>query len=45
MKVITIDFHGDNNIGLFGKACDKFCLVSNLLEEKKIKNYQRYFES
>jgi translation initiation factor 6 len=37
MKVITLDFYGDNNLGLFGKACDKFCLISNLLEEKKLK--------
>ena len=37
MKVIALDFYGDNNLGLFGKASDKLCLVSNLLQEKKLK--------
>jgi translation initiation factor 6 len=36
MKAIYIDFNGDNNIGLFGKACDRLCLISNRLEEKKL---------
>lgn len=37
MKVVTLDFYGDNNLGLFGRACDDFCLVSNLLQEKNVK--------
>jgi len=34
MKILTINFFGDCNIGIFGKACDKFCLISRTIPER-----------
>jgi translation initiation factor 6 len=34
MKVLQTDFRGDHNLGLFGKASDKFCVVGNFVSEK-----------
>jgi translation initiation factor 6 len=36
MKVIQTSFHGDHNLGLFAKSCDKFCLIGNFVQEKTI---------
>ncbi len=38
MKVLQTNFFGDHNIGLFGKASDKFCIVGNLTHDKNIKS-------
>lgn len=35
MKVGQLNFYGDHNLGLYGKACDKFCIIGNI-EEKNI---------
>jgi len=34
MKVLQTSFHGDHNLGLFGKASDKFCIIGNFIQEK-----------
>lgn len=34
MKILQTSFHGDHNLGLFGKASDKFCIVGNFIQEK-----------
>lgn len=34
MKVFQTNFHGDHNLGLFGKASDKYCIVGNFIQEK-----------
>lgn len=33
MKILQINFFGDHNIGIYGKACDKFCVLSSLVQE------------
>jgi translation initiation factor 6 len=34
MKVLLTNFHGDHNLGLFGKASDKFCILGNFVSER-----------
>jgi len=34
LKILQTNFHGDHNLGLFGKSSDKFCLVGNFVQEK-----------
>ncbi|MDI6798414.1 MAG: translation initiation factor IF-6 [Candidatus Aenigmarchaeota archaeon] len=34
MKVLQTNFHGDHNLGLFGEACDRFCILGNFVSEK-----------
>lgn len=36
MKVVQTNFHGDHNLGLFAKSCDKFCLIGNFVQEKTL---------
>ncbi len=41
MKILSLNFFGDCNIGLFGKACDNFGLISSMIPEdvkKKIED-------
>lgn len=33
MKILQTNFFGDHNIGIYGKACDKFCVLSSLVKE------------
>jgi translation initiation factor 6 len=40
MKVFQTDFHGDHNLGLFGKASDKYCIVGNFIQEKTFQNIE-----
>lgn len=35
MRVLQTEFFGDNNVGLFSKACDKVCLIGNSLSQIK----------
>lgn len=35
MKIVQTDFFGEPNVGIYGKACDKFCLIGKSLEEKR----------
>jgi translation initiation factor 6 len=34
MKVLQTNFHGDHNLGLFGKASDRSCIIGNFIQEK-----------
>jgi len=34
MKVLQTNFHGDPNLGLFGKSSDKFCILGNFIQDK-----------
>lgn len=34
MKILSLNFFGDCNIGLFGKSCDSFCLISSIIPEE-----------
>ncbi|MEM5790942.1 MAG: translation initiation factor IF-6 [Candidatus Aenigmatarchaeota archaeon] len=41
MKILSLNFFGDCNIGLFGKSCDNFCLISSIIPgevKKKIED-------
>jgi translation initiation factor 6 len=38
MKIFQTNFHGDHNLGLYGKACGRFCLIGNFVTEKTHKN-------
>ncbi|MEM7824989.1 MAG: translation initiation factor IF-6 [Candidatus Aenigmatarchaeota archaeon] len=31
MQIFQLNFHGDPNLGIYAKACDKFCLVGYLV--------------
>lgn len=33
MHVFQLNFHGDPNLGLYAKACEKFCLIGNLISD------------
>ncbi|MEM5879174.1 MAG: translation initiation factor IF-6 [Candidatus Aenigmatarchaeota archaeon] len=37
MKIWQTNFFGDHNLGLYGKACDRICILGKLLEEKREK--------
>ncbi|MEM5766325.1 MAG: translation initiation factor IF-6 [Candidatus Aenigmatarchaeota archaeon] len=37
MKIWQTNFFGDHNLGLYGKACDNFCILGRILEEKREK--------
>jgi len=45
MRVIQINFHGDHNLGLFGKSSDKFCLVGNFVPDKKIEKMKEVLKN
>lgn len=40
MKIIQTNFHGDHNLGLFGKSSDKFCIVGNFILDKTAKKME-----
>lgn len=44
MNLIELNFHGDPNIGLYGKACDKFCLVGNFITDDNQKRLEKYLD-
>jgi translation initiation factor 6 len=33
--VLQTNFFGDHNLGLYGKACDKICVIGKILEERR----------
>jgi translation initiation factor 6 len=37
LKVWQTNFFGDHNLGLYGKACDRICILGRSLEEKREK--------
>ena len=37
MRILQTNFHGDHNLGLYGKACGSFCLIGNFVTEKDFK--------
>ncbi|MCS7105869.1 MAG: translation initiation factor IF-6 [Candidatus Aenigmarchaeota archaeon] len=42
MKILLINFLGDNNLGIYGKTCDKFCLLGSFIPSnirKKIEEF------
>ncbi len=41
MRVLQTNFFGDHNIGLFAKASDKICLVSNSIPAKRMEKIQK----
>lgn len=45
MRVIQTNFHGDHNLGLFGKSSDKFCLVGNFVLDKKIEKMKEVLKN
>ena len=40
MKVLLTNFHGDHNLGLFGKATDKICILGDFILEKTRKKIE-----
>lgn len=36
MRILQTDFHGDHNLGLFGKASDKLCVLGNFVSDADI---------
>lgn len=36
MKILQTDFYGDHNLGLFGKASDKLCVLGNFVSDKDV---------
>ncbi|MFH0710954.1 MAG: translation initiation factor IF-6 [Candidatus Aenigmatarchaeota archaeon] len=34
MKIFQTNFHGDHNLGLYGKASARFCLIGNFVTDK-----------
>jgi len=38
MKIFQTNFHGDHNLGLYGKSCRRFCLIGNFVTEKAFRN-------
>jgi len=45
MRVIQTNFHGDHNLGLFGKSSDKFCIVGNFVPEKKVEKMKEILKN
>lgn len=37
MRILQTNFHGDHNLGLFGRATDNFCFVGNFVTENTLK--------
>ncbi|MEM5836319.1 MAG: translation initiation factor IF-6 [Candidatus Aenigmatarchaeota archaeon] len=37
MKIWQTNFFGDHNLGLYGKACDRICILGKVLENKREK--------
>ena len=37
LRILQTNFYGDHNLGLFGKASDRFCLLGNVQEKTKQK--------
>src|SRR3989344_1514728 len=37
MRILQTNFHGDHNLGLYGKACGRFCIIGNFVTEKDFK--------
>ncbi|MBI2543142.1 MAG: translation initiation factor IF-6 [Candidatus Aenigmarchaeota archaeon] len=44
MQILHSSFYGDPNIGLYAKACDKFCLVGSFVSDKDIKSIKEYLK-
>jgi translation initiation factor 6 len=40
MKVLQTNFHGDHNLGLFGKSSDKFCILGNFIQDKTVQKIE-----
>jgi len=40
MKILQTNFFGDHNIGIYGKACDRFCVLSSLIPENSKKKIE-----
>jgi translation initiation factor 6 len=40
-----MNFHGDHNLGLFGKACDKFFVLTNFVTDKNLKKLEEVLKS
>lgn len=44
MKILQTNFHGDHNLGLYGKACARFCLIGNFITDKDFKEISEKLE-
>lgn len=44
MRVLQTEFFGDHNVGLFSRACDKFFLVGNQVDDKRAAAMGRVLE-
>jgi len=40
MRIAQINFHGDHNLGLFGKSSDDVCIAGNLVPEKGVQRIE-----
>jgi translation initiation factor 6 len=40
MQIAQISFHGDHNLGLFGKSSDKICIAGNFVPEKAVERME-----
>jgi translation initiation factor 6 len=40
MRILQTDFQGDHNVGLFGRANNSICLLSNFVSEKNLKKIE-----
>ncbi|MBI2545199.1 MAG: translation initiation factor IF-6 [Candidatus Aenigmarchaeota archaeon] len=44
MNLLGLNFHGDPNIGLYGKASDKLCIVGHFISEESQKKLEKYLK-
>jgi len=40
MQILQTNFHGDHNLGLFGKTSDKVCILGQFVPEKTVKQVE-----
>lgn len=40
MQIAQINFHGDHNLGLFGKSSDKVCILGNFVPDKSLEKIE-----
>jgi translation initiation factor 6 len=44
MKVFQTNFHGDDNLGLFGKSSDRFCVLGDFFSEKYMERVENFLK-
>ncbi|MEM5834588.1 MAG: translation initiation factor IF-6 [Candidatus Aenigmatarchaeota archaeon] len=44
MKILQTNFFGDYNLGIYGKACDKFCLLGSFIPQNLKKKIEEFLK-